>query len=216
MDVGSTIEVKGGLEEGCSSRDEFNGEYVQVVNDFHNSPTCLQIILSPRLECNSSFRVREKKYIEDVWENQIDVEHLRNHLQHLDDGNFEEDRILKRVEGVTREVISWVLHQEMMVMLDSQSIISYHEPNVFMGINLFFDHNLCSSSTYVFDEVCSQPVRFSQDTFFPQFDFQYQIGIWLEKSFMDRYPLCFNDHIMVFMNRMLDDLILSSLSDIVV
>ena len=34
MDVGSTLEVKAYLEEGCSSRDEFDGEYLKIDDNF--------------------------------------------------------------------------------------------------------------------------------------------------------------------------------------
>ena len=56
-------------------------------------------------------------------------------------------------------------------------------------------------------------VSFSQDTLFAQFEFQDQIGIWLENSFMDIYPLCFNKHIMFLMIRISDELIISIFQD---
>lgn len=45
----STFEGKEGMEEGCSSRYEFDGEYLHVVDDFHNTPRCLERFLSPKL-----------------------------------------------------------------------------------------------------------------------------------------------------------------------
>lgn len=60
MDVGETFEVKGYLEERCSSRYEFDGEDIQVSNDFDNTSTCLENILSPRLEYTYPFCGHEK------------------------------------------------------------------------------------------------------------------------------------------------------------
>lgn len=127
----------------------------------------------------------------------------------MEDEIFEENQILKHLEVVIEEVIVWALHREMVVMSSPQCVISYHETNVFMQKDSFFEHNHCSLSKYVSDKVCSLPVSFTQDTFSLQFDFQDQIGIWLVKSFMDRYPLFFNVQIMFLVNKMLDELILS-------
>ena len=63
--------------------------------------------------------------------------------------------------------------------------------------------------------VCSLPMIFSQDTFPFHFDFQDQIGIWLENSFMERYPFHFITHITNYMNGMPYHLILSINFDII-
>ena len=60
------VEVKGDLEEGCSSRDEFDDEYLQVFKYFHRTRTCLEIINQLIIECTSSFHGHEIKYIEDI------------------------------------------------------------------------------------------------------------------------------------------------------
>ena len=60
--------MKEELEEGFSSRDEFDGEYLQIENNFYNTPTCFESILFMRVECTSSCHYHEKKYIEDVRE----------------------------------------------------------------------------------------------------------------------------------------------------
>ena len=67
FEVGSTFEGKGDLEEGYFSRDKFDGEGLQIENNFYDTPTCFESILSLRLECTSSCHDHETKYIEDVW-----------------------------------------------------------------------------------------------------------------------------------------------------
>lgn len=93
-------------------------------------------------------------------------------------------------------------------MSGPQYIISLHDPNILLQKYLFFEHNECSSSTHVSEEVCYLPMSFSQDRRFPWFDFQDQIGTWLENSLMNKYTLCFNDNIMFLLNRMLNELII--------
>ena len=72
-----------------------------------------------------------------------DVESLWNHSQHVDDGTFEEDQILKHLEEVIEEVIVGALHHEMTVMSGPQSIISHYWPDVFMRKDSLFYHTLC-------------------------------------------------------------------------
>ena len=62
-------------------------------------------------------------------------------------------------------------------------------------------------------EVCSLLMSFTQDTFSIQFDFQDPIRTWLENSFMERYPLCSNEHIMHYVNKKSDALMFSIFND---
>ena len=53
------------------------------------------------------------------------------------------------------------LHYEMVFMLGPKYIISHHEPNSFMEEYSLSDPNLCGNGMYVFDAICSLPVRFT-------------------------------------------------------
>lgn len=50
MDVGINFEAKEDMGEGCSPRDEFNGEYLQIDDNFYDTPTCFESTHFPRLE----------------------------------------------------------------------------------------------------------------------------------------------------------------------
>lgn len=141
LEVGSTGEVKGYLEEGCSSKYEFDGGGLQSYDNLYNTPICSDNIFSSRLECTSSFHGHEIEHIEDGQVDQTNVESLSNQLQHMYDGNFEENQILQHLERLTGEVIFEALHREIVVVSGSQSIISHHEPNVFLEKYSFSKHN---------------------------------------------------------------------------
>ena len=72
----------------------------------------------------------------------------------------------------------------------------------------FSEYNSNGSSLYDSDEVHSQPINFSH-TFYFLFGYQDPIGTWLDKYFMERYPLHSILHILYYVNGMSDDLILS-------
>ena len=69
---------------------------------------------------------------------------------------------------------------------------------------------------YDYDEVRSQPVIFTHDTFYFQSDYWDPIGIWLDNSFAERYPLHSILHILNYVNGVMDDLILSICYDCVI
>ena len=93
----------------------------------------------------------------------------------MDDGNFEEDKTLKHLEGVIEVVIFGALHCKKVVLSSLQFVISHHEPNVFMNKDSFFENTQCGSGMHGFDEVCSLHMSFIQDTFSSQFDFRIQL-----------------------------------------
>lgn len=75
------------------------------------------------------------------------------------------------------EVIIGEVHHGMMVMSGPHRIISPHKPNDFLeeeSFSIYFQSGsgLCDSIG-----VCSQPMRFTHDTLYFQFDCQYPIGI---------------------------------------
>lgn len=92
-------------------------------------------------------------------------------MKHVDDGIFEEDQILKNLEGVTEGK----LHHEVVVMLGPQCIISPQETNVFIEKELFFDNYQCGSGTHLSNEVYSPPMIFSQDILFPGLIFRIKL-----------------------------------------
>ena len=101
------------------------------------------------------------------------------------------------------------LHHEMMVMWSPHYIVSPHEPNECLDVDSFFEYSQSGLGMYDYDEVCSKPVNFSNDIFSFQFGYHDPIGIWLEKPFLERYPLHSILHILYYVNGMVDDLILS-------
>ena len=89
----------------------------------------------------------------------------------MDDIHIEEYQTHNNLEEATKEVIVGALHHEMVVMSSPQYVISYYEPNSFLKKYSFSKLNQCGSSTYDFDEVCSLPMSFMQDTLSFQFHF---------------------------------------------
>ena len=63
----------------------------------------------------------------------------------------------------------------------------------------FPEYSQSGSGLYDSDEVCSQPMGFSHDTFSFQFDYQDPIEKWLENSFLERYPWHSFRHIIHYM-----------------
>lgn len=59
----------------------------------------------------------------------------------MDKRNFEEDQIHNYLYGVTKEVIVGALYHGMVIMLGSQCVISYYDPNVFLKKDSFSKHN---------------------------------------------------------------------------
>ena len=51
----------------------------------------------------------------------------------------------------------------MVVMSGPQSITSYYELIFFLEVDSISNNNQCGSGTYVYDDVCSLPMTFSQD-----------------------------------------------------
>ena len=84
---------------------------------------------------------------------------------------FIECQILKILEESIIEEIIGALHRKMMAMLRPQYIISPHEPNDFVDEDSFSGYSQSSSSLYDFDEVRSQPMSFTHDTFNFQCDY---------------------------------------------
>ena len=101
-------------------------------------------------------------------------------------------------------------------MSGSQYIISYHEPNDFLNEDSFSECSQSGSGMYDYDEVHFLPMNFSNDTFYFQFDYQDPIETWLEDSFMERYPLHSILHILHYVNRMPNGLILPIFTHIVI
>ena len=65
------------MEEGCSSRNEFDGRSLQSIE---NTSTCFVSNLSPRVECTSSFHGHEIKHIGYFLDDQTNVKFLENHV----------------------------------------------------------------------------------------------------------------------------------------
>jgi hypothetical protein len=92
------------LGEICSPKDEFDDEDLHIYDNFCDTPTCFESFLLPKLESTYSSHGHKTKDIEDM-------ESFSNHVQYMDDGNFE-DQILKHLEEVIVEVIVRELHHE--------------------------------------------------------------------------------------------------------
>ena len=108
------------------------------------------------------------------------------------------------------------LHHDMMAMTGPQHIISPHEPNNFFKEYSFSEYSQSGTGLYDSDEVHSQPMSFTYDTFYFQFDYQDPIRIWLENSFAERYPFHSILHILNYVIGMFDDLILPIFHDCVI
>lgn len=188
-------------DAGCSLMIEFG------VRKISNTLGCLKCTCSSRshqIGIFEYFTIQERK-----------VGYELDDFQHVNDETSKEDKIIRHLEEAIAEVIFRELHHKMVVVLGPKYIISPHEPNVFLNEESFFEYNKHGSGMYDFDEVCSPPTSFAQDTFSFQFDVHDPIGIWLENSFMEIYPLNSIRHIIHYMNGMLDDLILSTIFDII-
>lgn len=51
IEVGTSFDGKEDVGEGCTHRNEFDGEDLQIDNNFNGTPTCFQIIPFTILEC---------------------------------------------------------------------------------------------------------------------------------------------------------------------
>ena len=149
------------MGEGCNPKIEFDWEYLWIDDNYCNTLTCFEITLWPRMECTTSSH--EMGYIEDM-------ESL-NDFQHMDEEFFIEDHIMKHLKEISIDVIIGELPHDMIVMSFSQYIIFPHEPNEFLEEDSFSEYSQNNSYLYAFDEVCFQPMIFSHDTFFFQFDY---------------------------------------------
>lgn len=150
----STFEGNDDLGEGCSHRDDFDGIYLWIHDKFYDTLACFKRTLFPRLECTLSYH--EVDYTRDV-------ESLKDHLQHMDVEKFTYDQILKHLEEVFEKIFIGELHHEMVVMLGPQYILSPHEK--------YYGYSECGLGMYDSNEVHSQPMIFSHDTLFFQFDY---------------------------------------------
>lgn len=99
------------------------------------------------------------------------MESLKDLLQHLDEDNFTKYQILNHLEEWIVEVIIGEVHFEIMVMLGLQSVISYHDPNVFIEEDSCSKYSQSVLGMYDSDELHSTPMNFPHDTFLFQFDY---------------------------------------------
>lgn len=119
------------------------------------------------------------------------------------------------MEEISKEVIFGALHREMVVMSGPQTITSHYKLDIFLRKDSLSNNTLCDSGIFHYDEVCSLSMNFTWDTHVLHFGFKDQIEIWLEESFMRRYLLSNECHIMFFVNANSYGLIISFFLDMV-